>query len=259
MEGLIYEKGTYETRLKDVSFLSRITPSLRFYATALLLIVKAGAKAKKHSYDNNEWCKDCLHVLLGLENVGVRFEITGIDYLSKVNGPCVFVANHMSTLETFVLPAIIEPFKDVTFVVKKSLLAYPFFGQILRSREAIVVSRKNPRSDLVAVLEGGTKRLKSGRSIIVFPQTTRSSVFDPEKFNTLGIKLAKRANVPIIPLALKTDAWRNGRYLKDVGKIDPSRIVYFSFGEPLWIKDRDMNGHNIIINFVKKRLKEWAD
>jgi 1-acyl-sn-glycerol-3-phosphate acyltransferase len=39
-----------------------------------------------------------------LENVGVRFEITGLDNLKSFEGPAVFIANHMSTLETFVLP-----------------------------------------------------------------------------------------------------------------------------------------------------------
>ena len=95
-------------------------------------------------------------------------------------------------------------------MVKESLLKYPFFGPVLGSREPIVVGRSNPREDLVAVLEGGEARLKQGRSVIVFPQSTRSSVFDPAHFNTIGVKLAKRAGVPVIPVALKTDAWGNG-------------------------------------------------
>jgi len=33
---------------------------------------------------------------------------------------CVFIGNHMSILETFVLPCLIQPHRDVTFVVKES-------------------------------------------------------------------------------------------------------------------------------------------
>jgi len=259
LERLIYEKGIYKTRLKDVSFFSGMVPSLRFYTTFLFIVVKAGTRAKRNLYPGIKCYEDSLRVLRCLENVGVRFEITGIDHLSMFKGPCVFVANHMSTLETFVLPAIIEPFKDITFVVKETLIRYPLFGQILLSMEPIVVSRKNPRKDLVAVLEGGRKRMKAGRSIILFPQTTRSTVFDPEKFNTMGIKLAKKADAPIIPIALKTDAWGNGRFLKDIGRIEPSRVVYFSFGEPLWIKDHNMEGHYRVIHFIKEKLKEWVN
>jgi len=48
-------------------------------------------------------------------------------------------------------------------------------------------------------------------SVLIFPQTTRDLRFDPNKFNTLGIKLAKRAKVPVIPVAVKTDAWGMGK------------------------------------------------
>lgn len=222
MEGLIFKNGSYETSIDKVSLLSKIAPSFSFYRKLMPLIFKASSKAKRLQYDNAERSKSSLEVLHALESVGIKIEITGIDNFKNLESPCVFIANHMSTLETFVLPAIIEPFKDVTFVVKKSLVEYPVFKYVMRSIDPITVSRINPREDLKAVMEGGTKRLKAGRSIIIFPQTTRTIVFDPKAFNTIGIKLAHRANVPVVPIALKTDAWSNGRYIKDFGKIDPS-------------------------------------
>jgi 1-acyl-sn-glycerol-3-phosphate acyltransferase len=165
----------------------------------------------------------------------------------------------MSALETFILPAIIQPLKDVTFVVKKSLVDYPVFKHVMRSRDPIAVSRENPRDDFKAVMEGGVQRLNAGRSIIVFPQTTRTNVFDPKGFNTIGIKLAHKANVPVVPIALKTDAWGTGKIIKDFGKIDPTKRVYFAFGEPLWIKDRGAEEHNKVIEFISSKLKEWSD
>jgi 1-acyl-sn-glycerol-3-phosphate acyltransferase len=163
----------------------------------------------------------------------------------------------MGTLETFVLPTLISSSKDATFVIKQSLVDYPVFKYVMRARDPITVGRSNPRDDLKAVLEGGTERLKAGRSIIIFPQTTRTSVFDPEQFNTIGIKLAKRAGVPVVPIALKTDAWGNGKYLKDYGRIDPSKKVHVAFSKPLWIKDRGTEEHQEIIEFITEKLKEW--
>ena len=55
------------------------------------------------------------------------------------------------------------------------------------------------------------KSLKKIISVWVFAQTTRELLLDPKKFNTLGIKLAKRARVPVIPVAVKTDAWGMGK------------------------------------------------
>ncbi len=257
MERLNYENGSYKTGPRKISLMAKIFPGLTFYTDVIGTILKAGAKAKRGKYDNAEWCRSSLSILRALERVGIKVEITGVDHFSKIGGPCVFLANHMSTLETFVLPVIIAPVKPVTFVVKKSLVEYPVFGHVMRSRDPITVGRVSPREDLKTVLEEGTERLASGVSIIIFPQTTRYLDFDPGTFNSIGIKLAKKANVPVVPIALKTDAWGNGKYLKDFGKVHPSRRVYFAFGEPLWVKDRGAREHRQVIQFIANRLKEW--
>ena len=163
----------------------------------------------------------------------------------------------MSTLETFVLPVLISTFKESTFVVKQSLVDYPIFKHIMRSRNPITVGRSNPRDDLKAVLEGGTERLKAGTSIVIFPQTTRTPVFDPDQFNTIGVKLAKKAGVPVVPIALKTDAWGTGSFIKDYGRIYPEKPVHIAFGEPCEIKDRGNEEHAAIIEFISGKLREW--
>jgi 1-acyl-sn-glycerol-3-phosphate acyltransferase len=257
LDELTYEYGTYRTSPARISLPAKMFPSLIFYYQEIMIVLRGSAEAKRGQYGTAEWSKSSLAAFRALEHVGVDIEITGIDSLASVAGPCVFIANHMSTLETFILPSIIAPMKDVTFVVKQSLIDYPIFKHIMRSRNPITVGRENPRDDLKAVLEGGTERLKSGRSIIIFPQTTRTPVFDPIQFNTIGIKLAKKAGVPVIPLALKTNAWGNGRYLKDYGRIVPSKRVHFAFGKPLTIRDRGNEEHNEIIRFIIEKLNEW--
>ena len=130
-------------------------PMISFYPQLFRIIWKNSRRAVKGDYDGDDWANSSLDILRALENVGVRFEITGLDNLKGFEGPAVFIANHMSTLETFVLPCIIHPVKPVTFVVKKSLVSTPVFGPIMRSRDPIVVGRINPREDLKAVLNGG--------------------------------------------------------------------------------------------------------
>ena len=107
------------------------------------------------------------------------------------------------------------------------------------------------------MLEGGCERLQNGISIIVFPQTTRSETFEPEHFNTIGIKLAKRAKVPVIPIALCSDAWSNGTPIKEFGKIIPEKAVYYQFGEPLEIQGRGNAEHEAIVAFITERLADW--
>jgi 1-acyl-sn-glycerol-3-phosphate acyltransferase len=258
LEELIYKNGTYKSALIPVSLFSRVCPSCAFYADLFSIVFRGSSSAKRGQYPTAAWAHSSLETFRALERVGIKIEISGVDSFRTLDGPCVFIGNHVSTLETFVLPAIIAPFKDVSFVVKRSLIDYPVFKHIMRSRDPIVVDRTNPRKDFEAVLEGGTARLKAGRSIIIFPQTTRTATLDPETFNTIGIKLARKAAVPIVPIALKTDAWGNGKYLKDFGKIDPSKAVHFAFGKPLWIKGRGSEEHQAIIEFILKKLEEWS-
>lgn len=163
----------------------------------------------------------------------------------------------MSMLETMVLPCIVCPFRNLTFVVKDSLLTYPVFKHILNARNPIGVSRTNPREDLKAVLGGGCERLQNGTSIVVFPQTTRSQHFDSAQFNSIGSKLAKRANVPIIPIALKTDAWGNGKRLKDFGRIVPDKMVRFAFGEPIDTTTPGSDSHQRVIEFIESKVSTW--
>lgn len=233
-------------------------PSLLFYPQILWIVLKASVRARGGRYDNAAWTESSFATLRALECVGIEVEIAGTGHFRALGGPCVFIANHMSTLETFVLPSIIEPHKDVTFVVKQSLIEYPVFKHVIRSRDPITVGRTNPRDDLRVVLEGGVERLKAGRSLIIFPQTTRTAAFDPKSFNTIGIKLAKKAGVPVVPIALKTDAWGNGKLLKDFGRIDPSKKVHFAFGKPLLIKGRGTEEQSEILDFITAKLKEWS-
>jgi 1-acyl-sn-glycerol-3-phosphate acyltransferase len=255
---LIFKNSSYKTSLEKVLLPAKIAPSLVFYFKFLRIVYRSSSDARHSRYGNAEWAESSLEVLHALEHAGVKIEITGVNNFKDLDSPCVFVGNHMSTLETFILPAIIQPIKDVTFVVKKSLVQYPVFKHVMRSRDPITVSRENPRDDFKTVMEGGVQRLKAGRSIVIFPQTTRTIILDPKDFNTIGIKLAHKANVPIVPIALKTDAWGNGKYIKDFGKIEPSKKVYFAFGEPLWIKNRGAEEHEKIIKFISSKLKEWV-
>jgi len=128
----------------------------------------------------------------------------------------------------------------------------------MRSRDPVVVGRVNPRDDLKAVLGKGAEKLGAGISVIIFPQSTRSVSFIPEEFNTLGVKLAARAGVPVVPLALKTDAWGIGKRIKEFGRIDTSKTVHFSFGEPMHISGRGAEEHEKVSRFIQDCLKEWS-
>ena len=234
-------------------------PSVYFYLLhTLRIIYYSNRQAKKNIYDDAHWVDSSIDVLKSLEKTGIKFHISGLHNISQMNGPFVFVSNHMSILETFVLPCLIQPVTPVVFVIKEELLHFPLFGPVAAARSPIVVGRQNPREDLMYVLNQGSEKIKNGIGVIIFPQRTRSNFFEPALFNTLGIKLAKRNNVPVIPVAVISDAWGNGKLLKDFGKIDPSKKVRIGFGEPLVIKGNGNEEHQKTIDFISEKFKEWG-
>jgi len=251
--------SSYSTPSHRVSWVSRQFPNLAFYLRLPGVVIKAARLAKKGAYYDEDWVRSSRSMIDLLERVGVSVEIENASVLGQLDSPCVFVGNHMSVLETFVLPCIIQPHVKFTFVVKKSLIDYPVFKHVMRSRDPIVVGRTNPREDLKTVMEGGLKRLNNGISVLIFPQTTRTAELDPKAFNTIGIKLAKRAGVPVIPFALKTDAWGIGRWIKDFGKIDPSKQVSFWFGNPIAINGKGKDEHEEILQFILDKLNAARD
>ena len=257
MQPITDKQGRYITTARRLFPLARIFPSLFYYTEFLIYVFRYSPRAKRGLYSAEDWWYSSLLALQGLEKVGVQIEITGSKYMESVDGPCVFIANHMSTLETICLPAVIQPYKDCTFIIKRGIAEYPVFKHIIMSRDPIIVDRTNPREDLKVVLEEGSKAIERGRSVVVFPQTTRTTTFDPEQFNTIGIKLAKRANVPVIPLALRTDAWGIGSLVKEFGPIDPTKKVHIAFGAPLTIQGRGNEEHKQIIDFIQQQIAQW--
>ena len=255
---IITKDTYYRSRESKPSWFARRAPDLYFYPQLIFsVILKSSRLAKRGLYNDEKWVDSSIRTLKALESIGIRVEVENINTFRDLDSPCVFIGNHMSTLETFFLPCIIQPIRKVTYVVKESLISYPVFKHIMISRDPIVVGRTDPRADFKAVLEGGEERLNKKISIIVFPQTTRTPDFDPDQFNSIGIKLAKKAGVPIVPIALKTDAWGNGKMIKDFGKMRPERPVFFSFGNPMTVSGNGREEHLKIIHFIEDKLHSW--
>jgi len=229
-----------------------------FYFYSFGIFVRSGLCAKRGGLDEAHQISYSMENIDLIERMGGKVHVRGLENLRALNGqPVILIGNHMSLLETAVFHAIIREYLDFTFVIKNTLYNVPFFKEIMKNLEAIPIGRANPRDDLRSVLEDGQKLLEKGRSIIIFPQATRSEEFNPDKFNSIGIKLAKKANVPVVPFALKTDFLGNGRYLKDLGPVRPEREIYFAFAPGRMVGDNGKKLQDEIIDFISTNLTEW--
>jgi 1-acyl-sn-glycerol-3-phosphate acyltransferase len=256
-----FDSGSYDTPEKSVlSWKERAILDNRFYFTLkyVSLVFRTRRETLKKRFFTKDWADSSHYILKLIEKAGGKFHIRGIENIGKSIDPVVFISNHMSTLETMVFPGIIAPIREVTFVVKESLVKHPIFGPLMRSRDPIVVGRIDPRKDFETVMTRGLELLSKGISVVIFPQSTRSSVFKPEEFNSLGIKLAAKAGVDVVPVAIRTDFWGNGSLVKDLGPIDRNRPVNMVFGEPIKITGNGKAEHQIVLDFIESHLIEWG-
>lgn len=232
--------------------------SARFHGTVATRAMSGGCKAWFGRYNFDVWAQDSLVVLQTVERLGGRVVCEGFAPRAACPGPVVYVANHMSMLETMLLPCLLTSFSPVAIVLKDSLMRYPFFGALCRAIAPIVVSRRNVRADLQAVLDQGCAKLAAGSSVLLFPQGTRMTVFNPRRFNSMGAKLAQTAGVPLVPIALRTDFIGIGRWVRDLGPVAPSRTVRFAAGAPLppGLPAREL--HQKCLEFLTGRFRDWG-
>lgn len=229
-----------------------------YYLRLGYIFAHASFPARRGNLDDDKWALYSHRVLRTVESVGGRVHICGLENIANQTGPVVYIANHMSLLETLILPGIALAFSRITFVIKEELRHYPVVGHIMKALKLIAVSRHNPREDLKLVMREGQRFISSGGSIIIFPQATRSVEFDVEAFNSLGVKLAARAGVPVIPVAIKTDFHGNGKWIKDMGPIDPQKTLYFKFGEHMTVEGNGRRTHQRVVTFIVENLTAWG-
>ncbi len=252
-------EGDYRTPEHKIGFWAKRWPTAVFYRHMLREVFLGAKNGKRGLLTEERYAQNAIGIFRAVEQVGGRIEINGYNNVPADGWPYVFVANHMSVLETFLFAAIMYPKGDHMFVVKKSLTEYPVFKHIMAALDPVVVGRANPREDLTAVLVKGTEKLQNGQSMIIFPQKTRAQKFEPDQFNTIGIKLARRAGVPVVPVALKTDFWGQGKWIKDFGGIFPEKTVHITFGSPIEIQGKGQEEHRQIVEFIGTHYDEWRE
>ena len=232
--------------------------SAYFNARFVLQLMLNRKVALAGKFDRMKWATESMNIFHSIEDCGGRFYIEGLDNINKTEEPVVFISNHMGTMETMIFPGILASRRPVTFVIKKSLVSHPIFGPVVRVRDPITVERKDPVADFKKVMTDGVAHLEKGKSVVVFPQSKRVVKFDPSQFNKLGIKLAKAGKVHVVPIAIKTDFWKNGTVVKDLGGINRKLPIRMQFGEPFMVEGAGKKEHEKVIEFIQDHLNQWT-
>jgi 1-acyl-sn-glycerol-3-phosphate acyltransferase len=131
---------------------------------------------------------------------GVPLRVSGRERLASLaSGSAVIVANHESLADILVLLASLPI--QVRFLAKRRIFSVPVLGWSIRAAGFIPVDRGDHRRG-AATFEAAMARLQGGRSVIVFPEETRTRTGELLPFKKGAALLALRSGLPILPVGI---------------------------------------------------------
>lgn len=211
----------------------------------------------------HRWAGFCFRSVTMAEQLGMNVIIEGFKNRQAVEGPVMYLCNHMSTTETILLPPVLLSFSPFSYVAKASLAHLPFLEKAADHMRMVPISRVSPREDLISILKIGTERIQGGDSFLIYPQGTRMDVWSRAKYSSIGAKLAERAGCPIVPIAVDTRCLptrRKGLFrkiFKDFGTVDTSRDIRVCCG-PVIPCGKAKEMHEQAFDWIASKLEEWG-
>lgn len=162
---------------------------------------------------------------LSLWLAGVKLEVTGREKV-PVAGPIIFMCNHQGNFDILSLFLAIP--RQFSWIAKEELFAIPVFGHSMRRGGYIPLDRSDGRRALKSI-EAAAAMIRNGRSVVIFPEGTRSLDGSLLPFKKGGFLLAGKAGVPIVPVTINGSARINPRNRIE---LYPGTIT-IRFGEPI--------------------------
>ena len=146
---------------------------------------------------------------------GTRIEFRNRHLIPK--GASIIACKHQSFLETFALITVLD---DFSYILKKELLAIPFFGWYLRASDQIAVDRAKRGGAMAALQASVRQKLAQGRQVVIFPEGTRTPVGASPLYKAGVAALCAESEVPCTPVALDTGLfWPRRSYIRRPGTV----------------------------------------
>ena len=160
-----------------------------------------------------EWSRITLWLLRVA--AGLTHEVRGREHLPA--GPALIAMKHQSAWDTFAAPIL---FPLAAMVIKRELGYVPFYGWYALKAGMIPIDRKGGAKALKRMVDACGDRLALGRSIMIFPEGTRSAVGAKARYQPGVAALYSALDVPLVPVAVNSGLfWGRRAFTKRPGKI----------------------------------------
>jgi len=178
---------------------------------------------------------------------GIKVRVHGMEN-AATGEPHIFASNHISWFDVPALARILPRYK---FVAKAELFKVPIFGRGMRAVGMIEIQREN-RKAAFGAYDIAAERIRSGSSVVVFPEGTRGHAYPLRPFKKGPFVLAIAAGVPIVPIIVHgtIEIMPKGSLWVQPGTIDVHLL------EPVSTSGVDYDHREALMQTVRTRMAD---
>ena len=129
---------------------------------------------------------------------GIRVTIKGTEHIRE-GEHYVYVANHSSYTDIPVLLAMVPD--NIRLILRQSLTRIPIWGWALLAGPFLIIDRSSATKSQ-RTLKQAVQTIRSGASVLLFPEGTRTATGELQPFKRGAFHLAFDSGAPIIPVAI---------------------------------------------------------
>ena len=182
-------------------------------------------------------------------NINVR--VIGLDKLDR-NADYIFAPNHASSLD---IPLILGflPFWIVP-ISKIELKWIPFLGWAMQAAGHVFVDRRDHEKAMLSIAKIKNSLLKNPRSILIFPEGSRTNDGKVNQFKTGGLSIGISTKISIVPVAIEGTFESLSKHSKKF----VNKLLTINIGSPVDTRKYSLDDRKdlaIIVNSEVKKLK----
>ncbi len=174
-----------------------------------------------------------------------KVEVTGLENIPERN--VLFVSNHQGYADIPVILGFVPKLKGI--VAKIEMKKAPIMSIWMTRMGCLFLDRSSMRQSMQMILNG-IEMLKSGKTLVIFPEGTRSKSNHLGEFKKGSLQLAVKSGAPVVPVTI------SGSYkmFEEKGGIRPATIKV-TVHPPIYMDNLSPEEKKNLAEIVKKIIE----
>ncbi|MGL5972488.1 MAG: lysophospholipid acyltransferase family protein [Oscillospiraceae bacterium] len=188
-------------------------------------------------------------IIKGVVNILFRIKVVGKENIPK-KGNYIFCSNHISNLDPFVLFCFMK--NNTLYLAKKEIFKSKILSPIFYYLGGVPIDRGNGDMETI---EKCINEIKNGKSLLMYPEGTRSISGEMGRFKSGAIYLTKEAKADIVPIGVKKCAEKIGvfsKYEVSFGKVIKYEDLGLNTDDRRALRDAKIILQNTVKSLIEK-------